>query len=91
MDITQPAASQYITDKRGSGVVLSSNVKEMVNELAIQLHNGEAKKTEIIGRTCSICKHIEIGDVLKQLNIDKNDLDEDCQGCLGSEVTECKS
>ena len=36
-------------------------------------------KTEIIGRTCSICKHIEIGDVLKQLNIDKNDLDEDCQ------------
>ena len=87
MDITQPAVSQYITDKRGSGVVLSSNVKEMVNEL----HNGEAKKTEIIGRTCSICKHIEIGDVLKQLNIDKNDLDEDCQGCLGSEVTECKS
>ncbi len=49
-----------------------------------------AKKTEIIGRTCSICKHIKIGDVLKQLNIDKNDLDEDCQGCLGSEVTECK-
>ena len=47
MDITQPAVSQYITDKRGSGVVLSSNVKEMVNELAIQLHNGEAKKTEI--------------------------------------------
>ncbi len=44
MDITQPAVSQYITDKRGSGVVLSSNVKEMVNELAIQLHNGEAKK-----------------------------------------------
>ena len=71
MDITQPAVSQYITDKRGSG-------------------NGEAKKTEIIGRTCSICKHIKIGDVLKQLNIDKNDLDEDCQGCLGSEVTECK-
>ena len=32
----------------------------------------------------------KIGDVLKQLNIDKNDLDEDCQGCLGSEVTECK-
>ena len=91
MDITQPAVSQYITDKRGSGIELSPNVKEMVNELAVQLRNGEAKKTEIIGRTCSICKHIKIGDVLKQLNIDKNDLDEDCQGCLGSEVTECKS
>ena len=90
MDITQPAVSQYITDKRGSGIELSPNVKEMVKELAGQLCNGEAKKTEIIGRTCSICKHIKIGDVLKQLNIDKNDLDEDCQGCLGSEVTECK-
>ena len=83
--------SQYITDKRGSGIELSPNVKEMVNELAVQLRNGEAKKTEIIGRTCSICKHIKIGDVLKQLNIDKNDSTvKDCQGCLGSEVTECK-
>ena len=66
MDITQPAVSQYITDKRGSGIELSPNVKEMVKELAVQLRNGEAKKTEIIGRTCSICKHIKIGDVLKQ-------------------------
>ena len=67
MDITQPAVSQYITDKRGSGIELSSDVKDMVNELAIQLHNGEAKKTEIISRTCSICKNIETEDVLKQL------------------------
>ena len=86
MDITQPAVSQSpapVSEK-------PLHVKEMVKELAVQLRNGEAKKTEIIGRTCSICKHIKIGDVLKQLNIDKNDLDEDCQGCLGSEVTECK-
>ena len=91
MDITQPAVSQYITDKRGSGIELSPDVKEMINELALQLRNGEAKKTEIIGRTCAICKNIKIVDVLDQLNIDKNDLDEDCQDCLGSEVTECKS
>lgn len=90
MDITQPAVSQYITDKRGSGIELSQDIKEMINELAVQLHNGEAKKTEIIGRTCSICKNIKTDEVLKQLNLDKNDLDEDCQGCLGSEVSKCK-
>ncbi len=90
MDITQPAVSQYITDKRGSGVELSSDVKEMVNELAVQLYNGEAKKNQIISRTCSICKNIKTEDVLEQLDIDKSDLDEDCQGCLGSEVTNCK-
>lgn len=90
MDITQPAVSQYITDKRGSGIELNDNVKEMVKELAVQLRNGEAKKTEIIGRTCAICKHIKTEDVLKQLDIDASDLDEDCQGCLGSEVSNCE-
>lgn len=90
MDITQPAVSQYITDKRGSGIELSSKVKEMVKELAVQLHNGEASKTQIISRTCSICKNIKTEEVLEQLNIDKTELDEDCQGCLGSEVNVCK-
>lgn len=90
MDITQPAVSQYITDKRGSGIELSSKVKEMVKELAVQLHNGEASKAQIISRTCSICKNIKTEDVLEQLNIDKTELDEDCQGCLGSEVNVCK-
>jgi predicted transcriptional regulator len=44
MDITQPAVSQYITDKRGSGIEFKSMMlKEMVKELAAQdLRNGEA-------------------------------------------------
>lgn len=85
MDITQPAVSQYITDKRGSGVKLSDNVRDLIAEFAEQLADGRAKKTDIIGRTCSICKQIETRDVLEQLGIDQ-ELSEDCQACMGSEV-----
>ncbi|MDO5849083.1 MAG: transcriptional regulator [Methanobrevibacter sp.] len=86
MDITQPAVSQYITDKRGNGVKLSGHVKDLIAEFAQQLADGTAKKTDIIGRTCSICKQIETQDVLEQLGIDHGELGEDCQACMGSEV-----
>ena len=33
MDITQPAVSQYITDKRGSGIKLDDDVRKMMPEL----------------------------------------------------------
>ena len=86
MDITQPAVSQYITDKRGSGIKLNDNVRKMVHDFAYQLSVGEASKADLISRTCSICKHVETADVLNQLNIDKSELGEDCQSCLGSEA-----
>ena len=86
MDITQPAVSQYITDKRGSGFKLDDNVKEMIHEFARQLSEGEATKADLIPRTCSICRNVRTEDVLEQLNIDKSELGEDCQSCLGSEV-----
>ena len=86
MDITQPAVSQYITDKRGSGIRLNDNVRGMIHDFARELSVGEATKAQLISRTCDICHHVEISDVLKQLNIDKSDLGEDCQSCLGSEV-----
>ena len=89
MDITQPAVSQYITDKRGSGIKLDDNVRQMVKDFARQLAEGEATKAQLISRTCAICKHVETEDVLNQLNIDKSDLGEDCQSCLGSEVSKC--
>lgn len=85
MDITQPAVSQYMTDKRGSGIKLEDNVKKMIKEFASQLYKGEAKKSDIINRTCLICKQIKTEDVLNQLNIDREDLDDDCKACLGSE------
>lgn len=86
MDITQPAVSQYITDKRGSGIKFNDNVKEMIRELAHDLSIGEATKAELISRTCIICKHVETEDVLEQLGIDKSELGEDCQSCMGSEL-----
>ena len=86
MDITQPAVSQYITDKRGSGIKFNDNVKAMIHDFARQLSVGEATKADIIPRTCVICKHIEIMDVLQQLGVDKSELGEDCQSCIGSEV-----
>lgn len=89
MDITQPAVSQYITDKRGSGIKLDDNVRQMVKDFAKELANGEATKAQLISRTCAICKHVETVDVLNQLNIDKSDLGENCESCLGSEASKC--
>ena len=34
MDITQPAVSQYITDKRGSGIKLDERVAGLIPDLA---------------------------------------------------------
>lgn len=86
MDITQPAVSQYITDKRGSGIKLDDNVKDMIHEFAYELSIGKATKADLISRTCKICKNIETDDVLAQLGIDKSELGEDCQSCMGSEL-----
>ena len=89
MDITQPAVSQYITDKRGSGIKLDDNVRQMIKDFAKELADGEATKAQLISRTCAICKHVETVDVLNQLNIDKSDLGENCESCLGSEASKC--
>lgn len=86
MDITQPAVSQYITDKRGSGIKLDERVRGMIHEFARKLSEGEATKTDLISTTCKICNNVEVDDVLEQLNIDKSHLGEDCQSCLGSKV-----
>ncbi len=86
MDITQPAVSQYITDKRGSGIKLGEDVRIMVKEFAFELSNGDATKADLIPRTCKICKNVKTSDVLEQLGIGKSELGEDCQSCMGSEA-----
>ena len=40
MDITQPAVSQYITDKRGSELELSDDVKALIRNFTIDLYKG---------------------------------------------------
>ena len=59
MDITQPAVSQYITDKRGSGIKLDEDVRGMIKDFARQLSEGEATKADLIPRTCNICKNVK--------------------------------
>ena len=86
MDITQPAVSQYITDKRGSGIKLSDDVVAMIHEFAHELSEGVATKEDLISRTCVICKKVKTVDVLSQLNMDKTHISEDCKSCMGSEA-----
>ena len=62
------------------------NVKKMIRDFARELSEGKAKKADLIPRTCIICKNVETADVLEQLNIDKSQLSDDCQSCMGSEV-----
>ena len=40
MDITQPAVSQYLTDKRGSGIEFNDDVKALIQEFANDLNEG---------------------------------------------------
>ena len=86
MDITQPAVSQYITDKRGSGIKLNKDIKNMIHEFAQELVEGESSKEDLISRTCSICRKVKTIDVLQQLDIDTSELGDDCQSCLGSQA-----
>ena len=85
MDITQPAVSQYITDKRGSGIKFNDEVNSLINDFASELYSGEAKKSDIISKTCFICKQIKTSDIIEQLNIDKSELGDDCKACIDSE------
>ena len=58
----------------------------MIHGFAKDLYEGNASKIDLVPRVCKICKKVETTDVLEQLGIDKSDLGEDCQSCLGSEV-----
>ena len=52
MDITQPAVSQYLTDKRGSGIEFNDDVKQLIQDFADDLNDGTATKAdiEVMGR-----------------------------------------
>ena len=46
MDITQPAVSQYLTDKRGSGIEFNDDVKALIQDFANDLNEGTATKLD---------------------------------------------
>ena len=84
MDITQPAVSQYLTDKRGSGIEFNEDVKLMIQDFADDLNEGTATKADIISRTCYICKRIKTEDIQCQNHRELGHVPADCKACLGS-------
>ncbi|MDD2644501.1 MAG: transcriptional regulator [Methanobacteriaceae archaeon] len=86
MDITQPAVSQYITDKRGSGIEFSDEVNNLIQSFAQDLYDENATKYDIIPRTCNICKKIKAEDILCQIHKTKSDVNWECHACLGSDL-----
>ncbi|QUH22494.1 helix-turn-helix domain-containing protein [Methanobacterium alkalithermotolerans] len=86
LDITQPAVSQYISDKRGHGIKFNDHIMAMIKEFAHDLKEETATQQDIIPRTCKICKMIKTEDVLCQIHKEKDKIPADCTACLGSDA-----
>ncbi len=84
LDITQPAVSQYISDKRGHNIKFNDQIQAMIKEFALELKEGSANQFDIISRTCKICKMIKAEDIMCQLHKEKDNIPTDCSACLGS-------
>jgi predicted transcriptional regulator len=84
LDITQPAVSQYISDKRGHSIKFNDHIQEMIKEFAGELNDGRANQFDIIFRTCKICKMIKAEDIMCQLHKEKDNIPTECNACLGS-------
>jgi uncharacterized protein len=85
LDITQPAVSQYISDKRGHGIKFNEETQELINDLAKGLVDGSLTQRDLIPRICDICRKVKIDEVLCQLHKEKDNIPTDCQACMGSQ------
>ncbi|MDR2623617.1 MAG: transcriptional regulator [Methanobrevibacter sp.] len=83
LDITQPAVSQYLSDKRGGREIeLTDEIKKMIEELAFKLSEGLASKKDIIAEICEICRKARTEDILCQLHRSKDEIPDDCNQCM---------
>jgi len=85
LDITQPAVSQYLSDKRGNEVGFNSELLTMINCLAYDLKDKKIKKVEVIPRICEICRKTKNEDILCLLHKEKDVVPEGCKACLSNE------
>ena len=85
LDITQPAVSQYISDKRGHGLKFEPAVHDMIRDFAQDLVDGKATQRDIIPKMCEICKKIKAEEVICQLHKEKDKIPVNCTACMGSE------
>lgn len=89
LDITQPAVSQYLSDKRGNEVGFSDEILVMIKNLANDLKDGKIEKIDIIPRICEICRKTKAEDILCMIHKEKDVVPEGCKACLGSESGSC--
>lgn len=86
LDITQPAVSQYISDKRGHGLKFNEDVQNLIRKFAQDLMEGKADQSHIIPKMCEICKKIKTEEVICQLHKEKDNIPLNCNACMGSQV-----
>jgi len=84
LDITQPAVSQYISDKRGHGIEFDENTMEMIKKFAGDLKEQKINQGEMIRRICDICKHVKAEEIICQLHKEKDNIPVECNACMGS-------
>lgn len=82
LNITQPAVSQYLSDKRGKGIELNPEILVLIKNLASDLKQGKATREDIIFRTCLICREIKSYDIICQIHKEKDNVPENCTVCL---------
>ncbi|MDR3223493.1 MAG: transcriptional regulator [Methanobrevibacter sp.] len=87
LDITQPAVSQYLSDKRGGREIeLTDEIKKMIKELSYKLSEGLASKRDIVAEVCEICRKTRTEDILCQLHKSKDTIPHDCNQCFNPNV-----
>lgn len=85
LDITQPAVSQYISDKRGHGIKFEPEVQNMIKDFARDLVEGKASQLDIIPKMCEICKKVKAEEVVCQMHKEKDNIPLNCTACMGSQ------
>ena len=84
LDITQPAVSQYISDKRGHGIKFDENTQNMIKIFAKDLMEQNLEQGDVIRRICEICKHVKAEEVVCQLHKEKDNIPVGCNACMES-------
>jgi predicted transcriptional regulator len=88
LDITQPAVSQYLSDKRGNEIEFTDEIFFMIHHFALELKQGEISKLDMIPRMCQICRRIKAEDIMCYLHKEKGSVPEDCKACLQDQNSE---
>ncbi|MGB9937701.1 MAG: transcriptional regulator [Methanobacterium sp.] len=88
LDITQPAVSQYISDKRGHGIKFDAHTQNMIKLLARDLIDQDLGQGDIIRRVCDICKNVKAEEIICQLHKEKDNVPTGCNACMGSKRNE---